>query len=548
MNWLRLSIKPVFARLSGILNGIISLMNLSIAPTRNRIDFARQEEVLAQIFALQSQLAERDAKLIERDAELKRRELKIQQLTLELAHHKRIRFGCKSEALSPEQRDLFVESCDEDGAAIAAELEQQQKPADAPRPYKRSGRNPLPPNLPRIDHRHEPESCTCGQCGHDLVKIGEDISEQLDVEPARFFVHRHIRPQYACRRCETITAAPVPAAIIDGGLAAPGLHAWVLIQKYLDHLPLYRIEKISERHGVPIARSTLAQWVGQLGVSLQPVVDRLAELLLQGQVLHADETPVQQLEPGQGKTKRAYMWAYRSNDLEGAPRIVVFDYQTSRSGVHARNFLQEWRGHLMVDDYGGYKESFRQGVTELACLAHCRRKFFDLHAVGGHPVAAEVLRRIGELYAIEAQAREGDVAARLALRQQHAMPKLIALHAWLIAQRVKTADGTGLARAIDYSLKRWPALMRYVDNGALPIDNNPAENAIRPITLGRRNWLFTGSERAGCRAAAIQSLLATAKLNGLEPYAWLRDTLERLPTWPYSRIDELLPIRAVAAA
>ena len=486
MNWLRLSIKPVFARLSGILNGIISLMNLSIAPTRNRIDFARQEEVLAQIFALQSQLAERDAKLIERDAELKRRELKIQQLTLELAHHKRIRFGCKSEALSPEQRDLFVESCDEDGAAIAAELEQQQKPADAPRPYKRSGRNPLPPNLPRIDHRHEPESCTCGQCGHDLVKIGEDISEQLDVEPARFFVHRHIRPQYACRRCETITAAPVPAAIIDGGLAAPGLHAWVLIQKYLDHLPLYRIEKISERHGVPIARSTLAQWVGQLGVSLQPVVDRLAELLLQGQVLHADETPVQQLDPGQGKTKRAYMWAYRSNDLEGAPRIVVFDYQTSRSGVHARNFLQEWRGHLMVDDYGGYKESFRQGVTELACLAHCRRKFFDLHAVGGHPVAAEVLRRIGELYAIEAQAREGDVAARLALRQQHAMPKLIALHAWLIAQRVKTADGTGLARAIDYSLKRWPALMRYVDNGALPIDNNPAENAIRPITLGRR--------------------------------------------------------------
>ena len=269
MNWLILSIKPVFARLLGLLNGIIRLMNLSLAPIRNGIDFTRQEEVLAQIFALQSQLAERDAKLIERDAELKRRELKIQQLTLELAHHKRIRFGCKSEALSPEQRDLFVESCDEDGAAIAAELEQQQKPADAPRPYKRSGRNPLPPNLPRIDHRHEPESCTCGQCGHDLVKIGEDISEQLDVEPARFFVHRHIRPQYACRRCETITAAPVPAAIIDGGLAAPGLHAWVLIQKYLDHLPLYRIEKISERHGVPIARSTLAQWVGELGVRLR---------------------------------------------------------------------------------------------------------------------------------------------------------------------------------------------------------------------------------------------------------------------------------------
>ena len=504
--------------------------------------------VLAQISALQSQLAERDATLVERDAELKRRELKIQQLTLELAHHRRMRFGCTSEALTSEQRDFFVEASDEDGAAIVAELEQQQTPSAAPRQHKRAGRNPLPAELPRIEHRHEPESCTCGHCGRDLVKIGEDISEQLDVEPARFFVHRHIRPQYACRSCETIIAAPVPAAIIDGGLAAPGLHAWVLIQKYLDHLPLYRIEKISERHGVPIARSTLAQWVGQLGVSLQPLVDRLAELLRQGQVLHADETPVQQLDPGKGKTKRAYMWAYRSNDLEEAPRIVVFDYQTSRNGVHARNFLQEWRGHLMVDDYGGYKASFRQGVTELACLAHCRRKFFDLHAAGGHPVAEDALRRIAELYTVETQAREGDATARRALRQQESLPRLRALHEWLIAQRVRTADGSGLARAIDYILKRWPALIRYVDSGTLPIDNNMVENAIRPITLGRRNWLFTGSERAGCRATAIQSLLATAKLNGLEPYAWLKDTLEKLPTWPYSRIDELLPLRAITTA
>jgi len=280
-----------------------------------------------------------------------------------------------------------------------------------------------------------------------------------------------------------------------------------------------------------------------LGVSLQPLVDRLTELLKQGKVLHADETPVQQLDPGKGKTKRAYMWAYRSNDLEGAPRIVVFDYQTSRSGQHARDFLLKWRGHLMVDDYSGYKALFQNGVTELACLAHCRRKFFDLHAAGGHAVAEEALQRIGELYAIEALAREGGEEARLALRQQEALPKLNALHDWLIDQRLKTADGSGLARAIDYSLKRWPALIRYVDSGILPIDNNRVENAIRPITLGRRNWLFTGSERAGCRAAAIQSLLATAKLNGLEPYAWLKDILEKLPTWPYSRIDELLPLR-----
>lgn len=510
-------------------------MRFSADPAQNIAHPVLPDWVQAQIAALQSQLAERDA-------ELKRRELKIQQLTLELAHHKRIRFGCKSEALSLEQRDLFVECCDEDGAAIVAELEQQQTPAGAPRQHKRTGRNPLPPALPRIEHRHEPASCTCGECGRDLVRIGEDISEQLDVEPARFFVHRHIRPKYACRHCETVTAAPVPAALIDGGLAAPGLHAWVLIQKYLDHLPLYRIEKISERQGVPIARSTLAQWVGQLGVALQPLVDRLVALLKQGKVLHADETPVQQLDPGSGKTKRAYLWAYRSNDLECAPRIVVFDYQTSRSGQHARDFLEGWRGHLMVDDYGGYKETFRQGVTELACLAHCRRKFFDLHANGGHPVAEEALQRIGELYAIEAQARDGNAPARQAIRQQEALPRLTELHGWLVAQRVRTADGTGIARAIDYTLKRWPAVLRYADNGELPVDNNSVENVIRPITLGRRNWLFTGSERAGCRAAAIQSLLNTAKLNDLEPYAWLKDTLEKLPTWPYSRIDELLPI------
>jgi transposase len=266
----------------------------------------------AQIATLQSQLAEREA-------ELKRRELKIHQLTLELAHHRRIRFGAKSEVLGAEQRELFLDSRAEDEAAILAELEQQRAARPA-RQAKRTGRHPLPPALPRIEHRHEPASCTCGACGAGLVKIGEDISEQLDVEPARFFVHRHIRPQYACRRCETVTAAPVPASLIDGGLAAPGLHAWVLIQKYLDHLPLYRIEKISERHGAPIARSTLAQWVGQLGLALQPLVDRLSTLLKRGQVLHADETPVQQLDPGQGKTRRAYLWPIEAMSWRGPHR------------------------------------------------------------------------------------------------------------------------------------------------------------------------------------------------------------------------------------
>jgi transposase len=467
--------------------------------------------------------------------------LKIQALTLELAHYKRIRFANKSEQFSAEQRELFEESWNIDTSAQEAEVEQLS--ASQPAKRVRAGRQPLPEHLPRIEHRHEPDSCACDQCGKDLIKIGEDISEQLDVEPARFFVHRHIRPQYACRTCEIISAAPIPAAIIDGGMAAPGLLTWVMISKFMDHLPLYRLEQIAARQQVPLARSTLAEWVGRVGVALQPLVDRLTVLLRERSVLHADETPVPQLDPGNGKTKKAYLWAYRSNDLEPGPPILVFDYQPGRHGLHARNFLEDWRGHLMVDDYAGYKALFAQGVTELACLAHARRKFFDLYAANQSPIAAEALRRIGELYEVERQAQAMDAASRLQLRQQAARPRLEALRDWLIQTRISMADGGGTARALDYSIKRWPALIRYAESGVLPIDNNPVENSIRPIAIGKKNWLFAGSERAGRRAAAIQSLLGTAKLNGLDPHAWLKDTLEKLPIWPYSRIDELLPLR-----
>jgi transposase len=495
--------------------------------------------VIAQVRALIEQ-SETTAQL---QAQLAEKDLKIRALTLELAHHKRIRFANKSEAFSPEQRELFQESWNTDLAAMQAQVEQLAQAVSGKRaPRKSAGRQPLPEHLPRIVHRHEPASCACGQCGKELVKIGEDISEQLDVEPARFFVHRHIRPQYACRACETVTAEPIPAAVIDGSLGAPGLHAWIVTQKFLDHLPLYRIEQISERQGVAIARSTLAEWVGRIGVALQPLADRLGELLRERLILHADETPVPQLDPGQGKTRKAYLWAYRGNDLDAGSPIIVFDYQASRSGSHARNFLQDWRGHLMVDDYGGYKALFQNGITELGCWAHARRKFFDLHAAGSSPIAAEALHRIGVLYAIEREGKALDADGRKRLRQEQAQPKLEALHAWLLATRKTVAKGSGIARAIDYSLKRWPALVRYAGEGNLPIDNNPIENAIRPIAIGKKNWLFAGSERAGKRAAAIQSLLGTAKLNGLEPYAWLKHTLEQLPAWPNSRIDELLPL------
>jgi transposase len=486
------------------------------------------------------------------EAELKASKLKIEALVHEIATLKRLRFGARSETLPADMKDLFDETLAADLAACEARLEALRQaeaaqvaeaPPLAPPKRARAGRPPLPAHLERIEHRHEPESCTCGTCGQDLVKIGEDVSEQLDIIPAKFFVHRHIRPQYACRCCETVWAEPVPSAVIDGGLAAPGLLAWVTVSKFVDHLPLYRLEQIAQRSEVPLPRSTLAQWLGRIGVALAPLCDRLIELLLEGTVLHADETPVAQLDPGRGKTKRAYLWAYRSNALGADPPIVIFDYQPGRGGQYPQAFLKDWSGMLMVDDYVAYKALFGSEVGELACMAHARRKYFELHQASNSPEAAEALKRIGELYALEEQARDLSIAARAQLRAQYARPRLQALHLWLVHTRKSVADGAALAKAIDYSLKRWPALARYASQGDWPIDNNPVENAIRPIALGKKNWLFAGSEAAGKRAAVLQSLLATARANGFEPLAWLTDTLEKLPAWPNSRIDELLPIR-----
>jgi len=507
---------------------------------------------VAEVFQALLEQVKKDAVLLQsKQAEIDSKDDKIQALIYELAYLRRIRYGVKSETFSQLQADLFAETWNEDVAAVEAELEQlaeQQPLVTAEKPKRpRAGRQPLPAHLPRIDFRHEPDSCQCGQCGSDLVKIREDVTEQLDVVPAVFTVHRHIRPQYACKNCETITAAPVPAAVINGGMAAVGLLVWVLISKYVDHLPLYRLEQIAARQQVDLSRSTLADWVGRLGVALQPLVDRLTWHLLQGNTLHADETPVAQLDPGRGKTKKAYLWAYRSNDLQPGPRIIVFDYRNGRGGAHCRQFLGAWQGHLMVDDYSGYKASFNAKKTmepciELGCWTHARRKFFDLHKANQSPMAKEALVRIGQLYAIEEEGKDLSCAARKQLRAEKSQPVLNNLHDWLTKIRARTANGGASAKAMDYTLRRWASFIRYAETGHLPIDNNVVENCIRPIALGKKNWLFAGSERAGQRAAAIQTLLGTAKLNGLNPEEWLKDTLEKLPTWPNSRIDELLPL------
>ena len=358
--------------------------------------------------------------------------------------------------------------------------------------------------------------------------------------PGEFTVERHIRGKWACEQCETLIQAPVPAQVIDKGIPTSGLLAQVLVAKYADHLPLYRQERIFGRAGLAIPRSTLAEWVGTCGVRLQPVVDALRAQLLAQPVLHADETPVAMLAPGKKKTHRAYVWAYCSTPFADL-KATVYDFAPGRAGEHARAFLGEWHGKLVCDDYAGYKAGFGNGITEIGCLAHARRKFHDLHVANKSELAAQALDYIGALYGIERELKDLPDKDRQRLRHEKARPIADALHQWMIAQRQKVPDGSGTARALDYSLKRWAALTRYLDDGAVPIDNNRVENQIRPWALGRNNWLFAGSLRSGQRAAAVMSLIQSAKLNGHDPYAYLKDVLARLPTQKNSAIDELLP-------
>lgn len=505
-------------------------------------------EATAETARARMEAAGVQAALVRAQTEAQSLKFHNEKLALELFHLKRMRYGAKTEAWSANQKDLFEECFSADIAAIEAELQKKAAAVAAenaakPKPERKRGRQPLPDHLARTDIIYPPKSCDCALCGKAMIRIGDDITEKLTVKPAVFSVERHIYPKYACRPCETVVAEPAVPCIIDGGSVSNDLLAWVVVSKFVDHLPLYRLEQIGARHNVPLPRSNLAAWVGKVGFELHPLAYRLAQLLRKRTSMHADETPVGQLDPGSGKNKRAYLWVYRSNDLEDGPPIAVFDYQTGRQGSHARAFLEGWRGDLMVDDYSGYKALFHNGIVELGCMSHARRKFFDLHAANQSPTAAKALDWFGLLYQIERDGEDLDANARKQLRQGKSKPILTAMHDWLTKTRTTVAQGSAIMNAIDYSLRRWPALLRYAATGHLPIDNNAAENAVRPIAIGRKNWLFYGSERAGHRAADIHTLMSTAKLNGIEPSAWLTDVLEKLPTWPNSRIDELLPLR-----
>lgn len=501
---------------------------------------AEQLRELAQ--ELIAKIIEQSKTITAKDGDILYRQAKIDKLTHELATLKRWKFGRSSEQINGIQISLIDETIDADIAAIEEELKDLTpagKTEVAPRQQPK--RAALPAGLPRVAIHHEPDSTTCG-CGCQLKRIGQDVSEKLDYTPGVFTVEEHIRGKWVCDDCETLTQAPVPAQIIDKGIPTAGLLAQVLVAKYSDHLPLYRQERIFGRAGVEIPRSTLAQWVGICGVRLQPLVDALKAEVLSHSVLHADETPVAMLKPGNGKTHRAYLWAYAPGAFEDL-RAVIYDFCESRAGEHARTFLGKWKGSLVCDDYAGYKAGFVSGITEAGCMAHSRRKFFDLHVSSKSEIAGQAVAYISQLYDVEREIKLLKPDERLAIRQARSKPLANKFHEWMLLNRQKITDGTATAKALDYSLKRWTALTQFLDDAQLPIDNNWIENQIRPIAIGRNNWMFAGSLRAGQRAAAVMSLIQSARLNGHDPYAYIKDVLTRLPTQKNSQIEELLPHR-----
>jgi len=485
---------------------------------------------------------------------IKWRDAKIESITFQLAKLKAWRFGAKTERMNAEQRDLFEETFAADQASLEAQLAalQVSTPNVSPgagaaedKKRRQPKREALPDHLPRVDQRIEPVDthCPTPECGKPMVRIGEDISERLDIVPAQFFVQRQIRGKWACKCCQLLVQEPAAPQVFDNALPTPGLQAHTVVSRFVDHLPYYRQEQINARSGVHTPRSTLAAWSGQTGAQLMPLYDAHRAFVLSSRVVHADETPISLLDPGAGKTRRAYMWAYARGAYEPEPG-VVFDFCLGRGGKYPTEFLTGWSGTLVVDAYGGYDAALALGGRSTAyCVAHARRYFDELVKANASPVAAQAIQRIAWLYKIEADAKALTCDERLRMRKERSQPLWEEMQAWLKLERTRVPDGSAIAKAIDYSLNHCVGLGRYLLDGDVPIDNNYVENRIRPWALGRKNWLFIGSQLAGERAAVVMSLLQSAKLNGHEPWAYLKDILTRMPTQLNSRIEELLPHR-----
>lgn len=472
----------------------------------------------------------------------------IEHLKFIIAKFRRMQFGRRSEQMDEmvAQLELSLEEleCVRAEQGVSDEVTEAVAEAEASAPAKPK-RKPLPDHLPRESVEHLPADCCCPECGGALKKLGEDVAEVLEYVPASFRVIRHVRPKLACAACDRIVQAVAPSRPIARGMAGPGLLAHVLVAKYCDHLPLYRQSGIYAREGVELERSTLSGWVGQCNALLRPLVAALQKHVLSGDKLHADDTPVPVLAPGEGKTKTGRLWTYVRDDRPAGdehPPAVWFAYSPNRRGEHPQAHLKSFKGILQADAYGGFNALYADGtIQEAACWAHVRRKFFDLHKAHGSPVAAEALKRIGTLYGIEATIRGKPPQERQAVRDAQATPLLLSLHDWLQETLRSLSQKSALAEAIRYALKLWVALVLYMSDGRIEIDNNAAERSLRTVALGRKNFLFAGSDAGGERAAAIYSLIGSAKLNGIDPEAYLRFVIERIAEHPVNRVAEFLP-------
>jgi transposase len=503
----------------------------------------------ALILSQQQELHSKDKQLLHKDEQLQSRDHEIEHLKLMIAKLQRMQFGRKSEKVERqiEQLELKLEELE----TSRAECEQAQESAtvpSAPRTAaakRKPSRRPLPEHLLRITRVHEPAHQTCPECGGALHKLGEDVAEVLDYIPASFIVIRHVRPKLSCCGCDAIVQAPAPSRPIERGLAGPGLLAHVLTAKYCDHLPLYRQHEIYAREGVDLDRSTLATWVGEASSLLEPLVAALRRYVLAASKVHGDDTPVPVLAPGQGKTKTGRLWTYVRDDRPAASKeapAVWFAYSPDRRGEHPQQHLSEFRGTLQADAFAGFNQIYEGGrVQEAACWAHVRRKFYDLKVAHNSPIAGEAVERIGALYDIEKEIRGRPPEERREVRDTRSRPLLESMHVWLEASLSKLSKKSDTSAAIRYALGLWDALLLFCDDGHIEIDNSAAERALRAVAIGRKNYLFAGSDSGGERAAAIYSLAGSAKLNGLDPEAYLRHVLEHIADHPVNRIEDLLP-------
>ena len=495
---------------------------------------------------LKTLLRKTNAELSSTKIELQAHRLLVESMKLHILKLKRLQFGQRSEkrAQQIEQLELWVEELEVVEERTLATLAPEKNVAEN-RVTTKQPRREFPQHLPRETHIIDRDEQTCPDCGNELKFLGEDVSEMLDLVPVRFKVVRYVRPKHACTGCDIIVQEPAPSRPIDRGMVGPGLLAHIVVGKYADHIPLYRQSEIYAREGVELDRSLLAQWVGRANTLLAPLTDALHAHVFAAEVVHADDTTIPVLAPGLGKTKTGRLWTYVRDErpIVGASAPAVwFAYSADRKGEHPQGHLKNFRGILQADGYSGYTKLYENGtIMEAACWAHARRKFTDLHHANQSPIAAEALDRIAALYIIEKEIFGKSPDERKAIRKERSQPILDALHSWLQQILLTVSQKSAMALAINYSLKRWEALTRYCDDGRISIDNNAAERALRCVALGRKNFLFAGSDGGGESAAGLYSLIGTAKLNGYDPAAFLREVFTRIADHPILQIHELLP-------